>query len=62
MFVSLLVSERLSRAHSNSSEPYKRRRPSIDIPSENTPLLDQNPSLSDDVEFEKKPCYCCIIL
>lgn len=57
-----LVAERINRVQNGSNEPYTRRRPSIDIADESTPLITQNSYRSEDSNImDKTVCNCCII-
>ena len=62
-YYNIVVSERISRVQRSSYEPVIRR-PSIDIPNENTPLLTQNSctSVMTDMDYSKSnDCLCCIL-
>jgi hypothetical protein len=53
------VSERISRLNSNDNY---RRRPSIDIPNESTPLITDNSYMSNSSNNDTKSAGCCNIL
>jgi hypothetical protein len=53
------ISERISRLNSNDNY---RRRPSIDIPNESTPLITDNSYMSNSSNNDTKSAGCCNIL